>query len=304
MNASSVATVLCTGNQLCAPVLFAPCAGKVGVELVKDAADLLYDGRGSVRMRGGLDVSEALVVKTESGRKYKVRGPPPRALLYALLFSVLFLYPPHSHRLTVGGRWTTLAPLQLGLVRSFNAAFGTSLTKDKAVTCSDWAAPRLSLVQLEYAAFDAFMSWAVAAAEGCALLRHEDLRTISVPSPPTQLLLNVCPMLRECEARRSGSSSKHRHCRLPAGCPCPAHSTALSPPAVSLPYRPSSSSLCSLIARLRAATTQSAGSSPRSLAHHSDPRPTPFYRPRAGLTSWRRQGDRGRLREGRGGRGD
>jgi hypothetical protein len=159
-----------------------------------------------------MDVGEALTVATDSGRTYKASegraspGTRSRAACWLRLLKLRF----HSQRLliprSVSASARSLSPLalssQLGLIRAFNDAFGTAICEDRALASSDWAASEgLSRAQLEHAALGAFMAWAVGAADGCALFGHAELRTVRVPSPPTQLMLNVCPMLRECEAR-------------------------------------------------------------------------------------------------------
>lgn len=54
---------------------------------------------------------------------------------------------------------------KLGLFAMFERLCpGSGLEKDKATTTSDWAAERLTEEQVRYAALDAFVSWAVAAA--------------------------------------------------------------------------------------------------------------------------------------------
>lgn len=206
---------------------FLPLAGKVGVELLRHAAALLHDSRGAACVRGGIDVGEALAVETDSGRTHNVRRklsvarrpatrrPPPPTTQRPqpptdtrLRLPIACRARSENERPTASMHLMSVRPCpcpQLILVRAFNAAFGTALRPDPALASSDWAAPRLSQAQLAHAAMNAFMAWALGAARGCALLRHEDRRTVCVPAPPSQLL-NVCPMLRECEAALRGEA--------------------------------------------------------------------------------------------------
>ena len=138
---------------------------KVGCELRKDAIDLLHDSGLAMRMRGGRDVTPALLRPGAAGLRGAVYG----------------------------------------LVDAFNLHHGTALKKDKAVTCSDWDLATLSTEQLEYAALDAWLSFRVGAANNGELLQHHETRRIDIPRRPERLpgaLAAAGGLLRECRVAK------------------------------------------------------------------------------------------------------
>ena len=138
---------------------------KVGCELRKDAIDLLHDSGLAARMRGGRDVTPALLRPGAAGLRGAVYG----------------------------------------LVDAFNLRHGTALKKDKAVTCSDWDLAALSTEQLEYAALDAWLSFRVGAADNGALLLAPETRRIDIPRRPERLpgaLAAAGGLLRECRVAK------------------------------------------------------------------------------------------------------
>jgi len=142
---------------------------KCGCELRKDALDLLYDTDMRVRMRGGRDITPALTYKSSRSNGVFV----------------------------------------MGLVEAFNVRHGTTLVKDKNVTCSDWGSQHLSLEQLEYAALDAWMSFRVGQAQRRALLKSGETCHIHIPEGELSgALRDAGRLLRECQVVRDG-------CRMP-----------------------------------------------------------------------------------------
>jgi hypothetical protein len=142
---------------------------KVGCELRKDAIDLLHDSGLAARMRGGRDVTPALLRPGAAGLRGAVYG----------------------------------------LVDAFNLRHGTVLKKDKAVTCSDWDLATLSTEQLEYAALDAWLSFRVGAADHGALLLHPETRCIDIPRCPERLpgaLAAAGGLLRECRVAKDAGA--------------------------------------------------------------------------------------------------
>lgn len=146
-------------DALCA-LMADPSVLKVGCELRKDALDLLYDSHLQVRMRGGRDVTPALLRPGKAGE----RG---------------FVY---------------------GLVEAFNLRHGTGLVKDKHVTCSDWCQSVLTHDQLEYAALDAFMSFRLGCDKRLmehAEVRSIDIVHVSPALADAGRLLRECQLQRD-----------------------------------------------------------------------------------------------------------